>query len=69
MSALPVTRLEVRCPKCNAMQFVIVVPGSGVIEVCCRRHRCDAVLIVDGYGNVQVSAKPCIHKLNVLTSD
>jgi len=50
-------RTEVRCPRCNALQFVIVSPGSGVVEVSCRRHRCDAVLIVEASGKVRLAAK------------
>lgn len=62
------TRLEVRCPKCNALQLVILTPGSGVIEVACRKHRCDAILIVEASGKVSLAPRTCQNKFDPLVS-
>lgn len=62
MSALPIQRLEVRCPQCRRLQFVVYPPANGNASVKCGK--CNYVFDVD------LSAlEPCQHKVRVILSE
>jgi hypothetical protein len=47
VSAEAIEPIDVRCPLCGAKQFMVVLPGMGIVQVLCRRHSCRTIFLVD----------------------